>query len=99
MKQDDKVSAVSADYGSGLSTFRYSFDGKNWFDYVNHKSITLKNGDSVTFRAVDAVGNATEKRYDYNLINYNMLKNYNTLASSEVLNDPVGSDIMKGLLA
>ena len=58
-----------------------------------------ENGDSVTFRAIDKVGNVTQKQYDYNTIDYNALKNYDTLAASDLTGNNPETDIMKGLLA
>ena len=95
----NKVSAVSADKESGLASFEYSFDGKTWVATANHKAVTLKDGDSVTFRAIDNVGNVTEKQYDYNTIDYNALKNYDTLSASSELSGNLENDIIKGLIA
>ena len=95
----NKVSAAASDKHSGLASFEYSFDGRTFFVYTNHKAITLEDGDSVTFRATDAIGNVTQKQYDYNTIDYNALKNYDTLAASDLTGNNPESDIMKGLLA
>ena len=95
----NKVSAVAADKQSGLASFEYSLNGADYVATANHKAITLKNGDTVTFRAVDNVGNATEKRYLYESIDYNALKNCDMLSASSELSGNLGNDVIKGLLA
>ena len=100
---ENKVSAVAADKQSGLAAFEYSLNGADFVATANHKAISLKDGDSVTYRATDNAGNVTEKRYDYNAIDYNALKNYDLFngnsAASDLIGNDLDSDIKKGLLA
>ena len=95
----NKVSAVAADKQSGLAAFEYSLNGADFVATANHKAISFKNGDTVTYRATDNAGNVTEKRYDYNAIDYNALKNYDTLSASSELSGNLENDIIKGLIA
>ena len=99
----NKVSAIAADKESGLAAFEYSLNGEDYIATANHKAISLKYGDSVTFRATDKAGNITEKRYDYNAIDYNALKNYDLFNSGSTASNLTGneldSDIKKGWLA
>ena len=74
-------------------------NGADFVATANHKAISLKDGDSVTCRVTDNAGNVTEKRYDYNAIDYNALKNYDTLSASSELSGNIENDIIKGLLA
>ena len=48
---------------------------------------------------VDQIGSVAQKSSDYNTIDYNALKNYDTLAASDLTGNNPESDIMKGLLA
>ena len=96
------VSAVTDDYQSGICSFQYTLNGGGWLDYTNHTPITLKDGDSIMFVATDNVGNMTGKRYDYNAIDYNALKNYDLYHSDSAasdLSEEKDSDILKGMLA
>jgi hypothetical protein len=93
------VSAAASDKQSGLASLEYSFNGKTYFSIANNEEIALYAGESIRFRAIDTAGNVTEKQYNYNTLDYNALKNYDTLAASDLTGNNPESDIMKGLLA